>query len=330
MSLHGIKQLLPGRLLYNRIINVNKPPLKILYVVFAFSLLFQVHSVNSQDTINFRLFDSLKTSAEDNHKSSNKDSLIVSAILRNNIYKNDPDCIDVSLFREINNSRSGFKDDVFGSISRSVLPVTLLMPSSMFIYSRATGKTYDENSAYLTGGSLIINTVLTMGTKFIIKRDRPRDRLMNVYSGEEKPDKYSFPSAHSSYSFTTAGMLVLRYTKYPQVYVPVYIWAIMAGYSRPYLGMHYPADVIAGAVIGTGSSVIIYSLRKELFKLKNNLFNEENNDDGSVKGGTAVFFAGSFAVSEVINELFLKKHDKVKLNTVPGSSGFLINVNISF
>ena len=293
------------------------------------TLSFVSQSLYAQDTVNFRLFDSLKTSAEDSYRPFKKDSLSKSSLSYSK-FTIDPDCYDVTLFRTINNSRSGFKDGVLGSVSRTVLPVSLLIPGTMFIYGRASKKTYDENSAYLTGSALITNTVLTMGSKFIIRRDRPKDRLANVYFRKEKSDQYSFPSAHSSYSFTTAGMFALRYPEFPQAYVPVYIWAILAAYSRPYLGMHYPSDVLAGAVIGTGSSIIIYSLRKELFKLKNSILNEEKNDNGSLEGGTAVFFTGSFVLSEIINEFILKNNEKVKLNTAPGSGGFLLNFNVLF
>ncbi len=96
-------------------------------------------------------------------------------------------------------------------------------------------------------------------------------------------------------------MFALRYPKYPQAYVPMYLWSLIAAYGRPYLGMHYPTDLLAGAVIGAGSSVLIYSLRKELFNFKNNVFKENKPDEGSINGGVISFFAGSFLVTELLN-----------------------------
>ncbi|MDX5321099.1 MAG: phosphatase PAP2 family protein, partial [Bacteroidota bacterium] len=54
------------------------------------------------------------------------------------------------------------------------------------------------------------------------------------------------------------------------VAVPAFTWAGLASYSRMHLGVHYPGDVAAGAVIGSGSAVLCYYanrwLRKELTK----------------------------------------------------------------
>lgn len=271
----------------------------------------------SQDTINFRQFDSLKTSSENNRKTAVT------------VY-NDPDNFDVKLFRTINNSRSQFKNDLFNVFDRSMLPVTLLMPASMFIYGRSAKKTYDENTSYLLAGAIVSDAVVTLGVKFITKRPRPKDKLYDVYSKEELADKYSFPSGHAGMSFASATMFALRYPKYPQVYAPIYAWALLIAYGRPYFGMHYPTDVLAGAVIGTGSSILIYSLRKELFKLKNNILSENKSDEGSINGGTVSFFLGSFALSAMVNTFIIKYDNKVRLYTVPGSGGFNINLNYMF
>ncbi|MBZ0201969.1 MAG: phosphatase PAP2 family protein [Ignavibacteria bacterium] len=287
-------------------------------ISFCFLLIMSLSASSlSQDTINFKLFDSLKTKTEDEHK-----SVIVDI--------KDPDNSDVKLFRIINNSRSNFKNDFFNVFDRSMLPVTLLMPASIFIYGRSTGKTYDENSAYLLSGAIVTDAVLTLGVKFISKRPRPKDRLYNIYTREELADRYSFPSGHTGLSFASATMFALRYPKYPQVYAPIYAWALLIAYGRPYFGMHYPTDLLAGAVIGTGSSVLIYSLRKELFRLKNNVFGENKIDEGSLNGGTVSFFLGSFAVSALVNAFIIRNDNKIKLYTVPGSGGFNVNLNYMF
>jgi len=51
---------------------------------------------------------------------------------------------------------------------------------------------------------------------------------------------------------------------YPKWYVivPAYSWAAFIGYSRMHLGMHYPFDVLAGAIIGTGISLVSFKVQR--------------------------------------------------------------------
>jgi undecaprenyl-diphosphatase len=52
------------------------------------------------------------------------------------------------------------------------------------------------------------------------------------------------------------------------VIVPAYAWATSVGYSRMYLGEHYPTDVLVGAAIGTGSAYLSKWLYKKMFETK--------------------------------------------------------------
>jgi membrane-associated phospholipid phosphatase len=98
--------------------------------------------------------------------------------------------------------------------------------------------------------------------KYIVNRPRPYTTYRDLKPlGDEK--SRSFPSGHTSSAFSTAMSLSLNYPKW-YVAVPVFAWASATGYSRMYLGVHYPTDVLAGAALGVGTAWLTHVINKKL------------------------------------------------------------------
>ena len=76
---------------------------------------------------------------------------------------------------------------------------------------------------------------------FVLKETIRRPRPLS------EDEKDSFPSGHSAFAFTLA---TIASHEYPKFSVPLYLMAAGTGFSRVYLGRHYPSDVLVGAVIG--------------------------------------------------------------------------------
>lgn len=120
--------------------------------------------------------------------------------------------------------------------------------------------------------SLILGAVLGEAIiKNIVQRPRP---CVNIPAADmliAKPLSYSFPSGHTTSSFAAAGVLA----KYYRGYAPwFFIMAAIIAFSRLYLYVHYPSDVLAGIILGIlCSKAAIYIFNKYI---KDKLKREEN------------------------------------------------------
>ncbi len=108
--------------------------------------------------------------------------------------------------------------------------------------------------------ALIINTILgEIILKNVFQRARPFNTLQHLQLLIKEPQSYSFPSGHTSSAFACA-IILAYYVK--KVAVPSIILACLIAFSRVYLTVHYPSDVLAGIVLGIISAVITIYLHK--------------------------------------------------------------------
>ena len=106
--------------------------------------------------------------------------------------------------------------------------------------------------------SLLINLLITNATlKPLVARVRPYEQFQDLVRLIGKQRDFSFPSGHTSSSFAAAWAIFTMYRteKTPRVLgIASMILAIWIGWTRLYVGVHFPTDVFAGAAIGIFSA----------------------------------------------------------------------------
>jgi undecaprenyl-diphosphatase len=92
--------------------------------------------------------------------------------------------------------------------------------------------------------------------------------IVNGYRG----GIYGFISSHAANTFGVAVFLTLIF-KSGSLAIILFIWAILNAFSRIYLGVHYPGDILFGTLVGVGAGILIYIIYR---KLQNTLLKQAN------------------------------------------------------
>lgn len=114
--------------------------------------------------------------------------------------------------------------------------------------------------------SMVLGLIIGNGLlKNLIARERPcwLDRSIPLLIPE--PHDYSFPSGHTLASFEAAVMIYLHNKKWGII---SFVLAVLIAFSRMYLFVHFPTDVLGGAALGTLISIFVYEKSNKAKKQK--------------------------------------------------------------
>jgi undecaprenyl-diphosphatase len=156
--------------------------------------------------------------------------------------------LDLTLLNWLNHHLLPYSVDVLRGISYattyiSIAAVLIVLGIAIIKKSKIL-----RNKFFILASVLIGVLILSQGLKSVIYRDRP----FTTHSFIEKLSDgggSSFPSGHTLEAFAMATALSILFRK-KKIMIPVFIWAILVGYSRMALGVHYPSDVLGGIIFG--------------------------------------------------------------------------------
>ncbi len=169
--------------------------------------------------------------------------------------------LDQQLFLFLNSIHSPFWDQVMHAISGKIIWAPLYLAILIFLGIKFKRKFLVILLFIILAVTLADQTSVII--KNIVQRLRPchepsLEGLVHLINGE-CGGKFSFVSSHATNAFNVAliSLLFIRKRWYT---ISIITWALIVGYSRIYLGVHYPGDVICGSILGALIGWSMYSL----------------------------------------------------------------------
>ena len=179
--------------------------------------------------------------------------------------------IDSSIFLYFNGMHASWTDVLFYYISNRFVWIPLYLLLAFFLFRRYRKK------AWIVVAAVVISVFLSDQSCNLIKRtvQRPRPshnvELVDQVHLVAKPDgtlykggPYGFPSSHAANAMALAFIVVAFITREKTLWtLLMFFWMLLVSYSRIYLGVHYPGDIIVGWCVGAiWSGLIIFGLQK--------------------------------------------------------------------
>jgi len=171
------------------------------------------------------------------------------------------DKLDKKIFLFLNDLHTPFLDPIMFALTNQLSWIPLFLVIIFYLF-----KQFKKDTLWILAGIVITITLCDQLVSSIMKpffeRLRPTHdpmiRSLIHTVNEYKGGLFGFVSAHAANSFGIATFLWLSVKDRIAWIWVLYLWAILFSYTRIYLGVHYPGDIIAGALLGIGIAYIMF------------------------------------------------------------------------
>ena len=179
--------------------------------------------------------------------------------------------INLELFNFINHS---IQNPVFDCIMPVIthfggfefLGVLLLI---VLVYAHMKKKNTLKRIIFLSIVALLFSDIIAVVLKHLIHEPRPFATLSNLHLLISENDPFSFPSGHATSTVSVVTFLILNMKELTEKYYKVIdifliIFAVLIAFSRIYVGVHYPFDVLAGIILGLFGAFVVNKYKDKI------------------------------------------------------------------
>lgn len=172
---------------------------------------------------------------------------------------------DLRLLISLNKNNYPVWDNIMWGTSASVYLAMPLAVATPFLDGTLHKNNEMKKAAIKNAAGITLALTTATILKIAVQRERPKAAHPADIIERDHAGALSFPSGHTTSAFSAATAISLTYRKW-YVVAPAFLYAGLTGYSRMRLGMHYPTDVLAGALIGSGCTFLVWKLQEKIQK----------------------------------------------------------------
>ncbi len=177
--------------------------------------------------------------------------------------------LDKELLFFINSNHTPFLDEIMWQISHQIVWVPLYIFFLIYAYKKLPFRVF---LIFIFGVGLcflLADQISVNGFKNVFMRYRPthnleiKEQLHTYVQSDGTPylgGQYGFVSSHAANFFALSMYLFLWFKRYSSKWKLLFIWALIIVYSRVYLGVHYPTDIVGGSILGLLIGYAVYKL----------------------------------------------------------------------
>lgn len=178
------------------------------------------------------------------------------------------DSADRWLVEQVQSLQNPVLDALFRALSGIPLRVALLFAAVVAVSLVAHSLRPAVAASLAIALALAANAAATAALKAAVDRPRPPEADPEIVPLVPVPESASFPSGHASSAFAAAAALALFL---PRRRWPLVVAAALVGLSRIWLGVHYPTDVLAGALLGLAIGYLVGRVTRRRARLPTEL-----------------------------------------------------------